>query len=109
MEKDIRHVGFDVDSEKIAVAVAEPGGEVRSLGAIPYTDESVRRLIKKLGPASRLRVCYEAGPHGYGLYWLLAKLGVWSPRRWCRGSRGIGGRPTDGMRRSWRGATGAAT
>ncbi len=76
MEKDIRHVGFDVDSEKIAVAVAEPGGEVRSLGAIPYTDESVRRLIKKLGPASRLRVCYEAGPHGYGLYWLLAKLGV---------------------------------
>ena len=76
MEKDIRHVGFDVDSEKIAVAVAEPGGEVRSLGAIPYTDESVRRLIKKLGPASRLRVCYEAGPHGYGLYWQLAKLGV---------------------------------
>jgi transposase len=76
MKKDIRHVGFDVDSEKIAVAVAEPGGEVRSLGAIPYTDESVRRLIKKLGPASRLRVCYEAGPHGYGLYWLLAKLGV---------------------------------
>jgi transposase len=76
MEKDIRHVGFDVDSEKIAVAVAEPGGEVRSLGAIPYTDESVRRLIKKLGPGSRLRVCYEAGPHGYGLYWLLAKLGV---------------------------------
>src|SRR2546427_10773373 len=76
MEKDIRHVGFDVDSEKIAVAVAEPGGEVRSLGAIPYTDESVRRLIKKLGPASRLRVCYEAGPHGYGLYWQLSKLGV---------------------------------
>lgn len=74
--KDTRYVGLDVDSEKIAVAVAEPGGEVRSLGAIPHTDESVRRLIKKLGAASRLRVCYEAGPHGYGLYWQLAKLGV---------------------------------
>jgi transposase len=74
--KDIRHVGFDVDSEKIAVAVAEPDGEVRSMGAIPYRDEAVRRLVKKLGPVGRLRVCYEAGPHGYGLYWQLSKLGV---------------------------------
>ncbi len=74
--KDIRHLGFDVDSERIAVAVAEPSGEVRSLGTIPYQEESVRRLVKKLGPASRLRVCYEAGPHGYGLYWQLTKLGV---------------------------------
>jgi transposase len=74
--KDIRHVGFDVDSEKIAVAVAEPGGEVRSLGTIPYREDSVRRLVKRLGPANRLRVCYEAGPHGYGLYWQLTKLGV---------------------------------
>jgi transposase len=78
MRKDTRHVGFDVDTEKIAVAVAEAGteGEVRSLGTIPNEEESVRRLVKKLGPASRLRVCYEAGPHGYGLYWLLSGLGV---------------------------------
>jgi transposase len=74
--KDIRHLGLDVDSEEIAVAVAEPGGEVRSLGTIPYREDSVRRLVKKLGPASRLRVCYEAGPHGYSLYWQLSKLGV---------------------------------
>jgi transposase len=76
MKKDIRHLGFDVDSDKILVAVAEPEGEVRSLGVIAHTAEAVRRLIKKLGPASRLRVCYEAGPHGYGLYWLLSELGV---------------------------------
>ena len=38
MEKGIRHVGLDVDSEKIVVAVAEPGGEVRSLGSIPYRE-----------------------------------------------------------------------
>jgi transposase len=74
--KDIRFVGFDVDSQMIAVAVAEPEGEVRALGAIPYREESVRQLVKKLGPAKRLRVCYEAGPHGYGLYWQLTKLGV---------------------------------
>src|SRR5436309_1980418 len=76
MKKDTRHVGLDVDSEKIAVAVAEPGGEVRSLGTIPNREDSVRRLVKKLGPASRLRACYEAGPHGYSLYWQLSKLGV---------------------------------
>jgi transposase len=76
MKKDTRHVGLDVDSEKIAVAVAEPGSEVRSLGVIPNREESVRRLVKKLGPASRLRVCYEAGPQGYGLYWQLIALGV---------------------------------
>jgi transposase len=76
MEKDIRHVGLDVDSEKIAVAVAEAGGDVRSLGAIANREESIRRLVKRLGPAGRLRVCYEAGPHGYGLYWLLSSLGV---------------------------------
>lgn len=74
--KDIRHVGFDVDSEKIAVAVAEPAGEVRSLGTIPNREDSVRGLVKKLGPARQLRICYEAGPHGYGLYWQLTKLGV---------------------------------
>jgi transposase len=74
--KDIRHAGFDVDSERIAVAVAEPDGEVRSLGMIPYTADAVRGLVRKLGPASRLRVCYEAGPHGYGLYWQLTGLGV---------------------------------
>lgn len=76
MRKDIRHVGLDVDSQKIVVAVAESGGEVRSVGAVPYSRESVRRLVKKLGPAKRLRVCYEAGPHGYVLYWQLTELGV---------------------------------
>ena len=76
MKEHIRHVGFDVDTERIAVSVAEPGGEVLSLGSIPNVEDAVRRLVKKLGPANRLKVCYEAGPHGYGLYWLLTKLGV---------------------------------
>ncbi len=76
MGKDSRHLGFDVDSDKIVVALAEAGGEVRSLGTIPYCFDAVRRLVKKLGPASGLRVCYEAGPHGYVLYWWLSKLGV---------------------------------
>ncbi len=79
MEKDSRFVGLDVHAETIAVGVAEPGGEVRSLGTIPNTPEAVRRLVrlvKKLGPPETLRVCYEAGPTGYVLYRQLSALGV---------------------------------
>jgi transposase len=72
----VRFIGLDVHAETIAVAVAEPTGEVRSLGVIPNRSESIRRLVKKLGPAERLRVCYEAGPTGYGVYWQLTTLGV---------------------------------
>ena len=76
--KNVRFVGLDVHAETIAIAIAEPGrdGEVRSLGTIPNRAESVRKLIKKLGTPEQLRVCYEAGPTGYVLYWQLAQLGV---------------------------------
>jgi transposase len=50
MEKRVRFVGLDVDAETIAVAMAEPDGEVRSFGTIPNRPESVRKLVKKLGP-----------------------------------------------------------
>lgn len=69
-------VGLDVHAVTIAVAVAMAGGEVRSLGVIPNTAEAVSRLIRKLGKPQQLRVCYEAGPTGYVLYWQLTKLGV---------------------------------
>ena len=38
--------------------------------------ESIRKLVKKLGPVEELKACYEAGPTGYVLYWQLAELGV---------------------------------
>ena len=73
---NVRFIGLDVHAETIAVAVAEPGGEVRSVGVIPNRPESIRKLMKTLGPAERLRVCYEAGPTGYVVYWQLTALGV---------------------------------
>jgi transposase len=74
--KNVRFIGLDVHAETIAVAVAEPSGEVRDLGTIPNRPESVGRLIRKLGKPEQLRVCYEAGPTGYVLYWQLSELGV---------------------------------
>jgi transposase len=72
----IRFVGLDVHADTIAMAVAEPDGEVRFLGVIPNRLESVRKLVAKLGPAQDLKACYEAGPTGYVLYWQLTALGV---------------------------------
>jgi transposase len=76
MDSKIRFVGLDVHAETIAVAVAEAEGEVRSLGVFPNRPESVRKMIGKLGPAEKLKCCYEAGPTGYVLYWQLTQLGA---------------------------------
>src|SRR5690606_1153392 len=62
--------------DTVAVAVAEPTGEVRSLGQVPNRPEPIRKLMKRLGPADSLRACYEAGPTGYVIYWQLTTLGV---------------------------------
>src|SRR5258708_25020446 len=72
----LKFVGLDVHAETIAVAVAEQGGEVRALVIIPNREESIRKLVKKLGPVEQLRFCYEAGPTGYALYWQLTRMGA---------------------------------
>ncbi len=74
--KKVQFVGLDVHAETIAVAVAEPGGVVRSVGVIPNRPESIRRLVKQLGSPEHVRACYEVGPTGYVLYWQLTALGV---------------------------------
>jgi transposase len=71
-------LGLDTHKATIAVAVAEPGrsGEVRFQGEITNRPEAVRRLIERLGAKhGRLRVCYEAGPCGYGLHRQVTALG----------------------------------
>jgi transposase len=76
MRETLRFLGLDVHAETIAVAVAEPNGEVRSLGTIANREDSVRKFIRKLGSPEQLRACYEAGPTGFALYWQLTQLGV---------------------------------
>ena len=77
MKNATRYVGLDVHAATIAVAVAEPGrdGEVRDHGIIPNDATAIRRLFQKLG-TKKLKVCYEAGPTGFALYWDLTKLGI---------------------------------
>jgi hypothetical protein len=48
MKEKLRFLGLDVHAETIAVAIAEPDGEVRSLGTIPNRAESMRKLISGL-------------------------------------------------------------
>ena len=46
MKEKVRFLGLDVHAETIAVAIAEPDGAVRSLGAIPNRMESIRKMVK---------------------------------------------------------------
>lgn len=71
-------VGIDVAKSRNAIAVAdgERGGEVRFIGEVDATPESMRRLVKRLAAKhERLYFCYEAGPTGYNLYRLITSLG----------------------------------
>jgi transposase len=72
------YVGLDVHADTITVAVAEGSsrGRGRGVGTIPNRSDAIRKAMKKLGRAKSLRVCYEAGPTGYALYWQLHKMGL---------------------------------
>jgi transposase len=76
MEKITRYVGLDVHGETIAAAIGEGHGKTRSLGQFPNRPESVRKFIDQVGGPQGLKVCYEAGPTGYALYWQLTKMGI---------------------------------
>jgi hypothetical protein len=65
---------LDVHAETISIAIADSDGEVRSLGTIPNRVDSIRKMIKKLGPAEKLRACYEAGPTGWRSWAFSARL-----------------------------------
>jgi len=72
-------IGLDVHQNSIDVAIAEGprDGEVRGYGKINGEFMDVDRLIRRLGYSrERLRVVYEAGPCGYGLYRHLREKGI---------------------------------
>lgn len=78
MKDTIKYIGLDVHKEKIAVAIADEGrGEPRFWGIIPNKVEDIKKLVKKLGDPATLRICYEAGPTGYGLYRLFLSMDIY--------------------------------
>lgn len=77
MKDNTKYVGLDVSKKKIAVAVADAGrSEPRYIGLIDYSVEAIRKVMKKLGEPEQLKVCYEAGPTGYGIFRFLKSLGI---------------------------------
>jgi transposase len=70
------HLGLDVAKNAIVVGILPPGRETPAVDRIAHDEASVRRLIDRFDDRSRLRVCYEAGPTGFGLYRLLRSMGV---------------------------------
>ncbi|BCG02003.1 hypothetical protein PPGU19_065710 (plasmid) [Paraburkholderia sp. PGU19] len=70
------YVGLDVHKDSITVAYAIGAGEVELLGKIGTTQADIERLCKRLQSKARhIRVVYEAGPCGYGLYRQLIQKG----------------------------------
>jgi len=73
----MRFVGLDVHKELTAIAVAEEGrGGAQEYAVVPSDTPRVVRELRKLGPVGALRVCYEAGPCGFGLQRALQAAGI---------------------------------
>jgi len=71
-------IGIDVAKLRNAIAIAEGerGGEVRFVGEVDASDDSMRRIIRRIAAKyDRVHFCYEAGPTGYGLHRLIMALG----------------------------------
>ena len=73
----VRFVGLDVHKESIVVAVADDDGSAPEvIGTVPNDSGLLLKRLRKLGPSACLRVCYEAGPTGFGLCRRLEEVGI---------------------------------
>jgi len=78
MSTSVVYVGLDVHKDSIAIAVARQGREAaETWKTIPYDGvrlgKALKMLVKK---GEELRVCYEAGPTGFGLCRRLREAGI---------------------------------
>src|SRR5438270_11567786 len=77
-----RYPGVDVEKEWIVRAVAEwrRNAAVHDLGAVSNDLHALEKLLarlgKRYGPEVMMRICYEAGPCGFGIARRLGQLGV---------------------------------
>jgi transposase len=74
--KSLIYVGLDVHKNSIVIAMAVGKGEATVVRTIVNDWVTLLKEIDKLGSRARLRVCYEAGPTGYGLARRLNSSGI---------------------------------
>jgi transposase len=74
----VLYVGLDVHKDSIVIALAREGREAaETWKTIPYDGVRLRKALKMLVKSSEeLRVCYEAGPTGFGLCRRLREAGI---------------------------------
>jgi transposase len=72
------YVGLDVHKDSITIAVAREGREAaETWKTIPYDGVRLRKALKMLVKDGQvLKVCYEAGPTGFGLCRRLREAGI---------------------------------
>jgi transposase len=70
------HLGLDTSKNTIAVGILGADEVSPDVEKIFNDETSIRRLIDRFPDRGQLRVCYEAGPTGFGLYRLLRSMGV---------------------------------
>ena len=76
--KKLLYIGLDAHRDTIVIAVARSGREpAMQLATIPHDPVALIKLLDDLGPRAQLRVCYEAGPTGYGLSRRLNECGIY--------------------------------
>ncbi|MBI3522350.1 MAG: IS110 family transposase [Chloroflexi bacterium] len=76
MQNSLTHIGLDVHQRSISVAVLRAGASRAEEDQIPNDPAAIRKLVSRWGDPAGLRVCYEAGPCGYGLQRQLASFGI---------------------------------
>lgn len=69
-------IGLDAHKETITAAAIAADGEIRELGTFPNRPEHLAKRVPSWGAREELRVCYEAGPCGYGIARQLEKMEI---------------------------------
>lgn len=73
---NVRFVGLDVHEQSITLAVADGDGSAPSvIRRIPHDLNALVRALKDLAARATLKVAYEAGSSGFGLFHKLTKAG----------------------------------
>ena len=70
MSRFSTYVGLDVHKKSIvlAFASADSSEAALSLGSVPTDYKRLKTKLLQLGLPRTIKICYEAGPTGYGLY-----------------------------------------